>query len=95
MPHRAPAPLCGLTMGLKCGGSDGFTGISANPAIGYISDLLVTLGGKTVLSEFPELTAWSRNWSTGAPLDELRRAIRRPDAGLRCSRAGRCAPASR
>jgi altronate hydrolase len=53
--RRAPAPLSSLTMGLKCGGSDGFSGISANPAIGYTSDLLVTLGGKSVLAEFPEL----------------------------------------
>jgi altronate hydrolase len=53
--RRAPAPLSALTIGLKCGGSDGFSGISANPAIGYTSDLLVTLGGKTVLAEFPEL----------------------------------------
>lgn len=52
---RAPAPLSALTVGLKCGGSDGFSGISANPALGYISDLLVGLGGKTILSEFPEL----------------------------------------
>jgi altronate hydrolase len=53
--QRAPAPLNELTVGLKCGGSDGFSGISANPAIGYVSDLLAALGGKTVLSEFPEL----------------------------------------
>lgn len=53
--RREPAPLSKLTMGLKCGGSDGFSGISANPAIGYTSDLLVTLGGKTILAEFPEL----------------------------------------
>jgi altronate hydrolase len=52
---RAPAPLSALTVGLKCGGSDGFSGISANPAIGYLSDLLVGVGGKTLLSEFPEL----------------------------------------
>ncbi|MBS1804322.1 MAG: altronate dehydratase [Acidobacteria bacterium] len=52
---RAPAPLSALTVGLKCGGSDGFSGISANPALGYISDLLGELGGKSILSEFPEL----------------------------------------
>jgi altronate hydrolase len=40
---------------LECGGSDGFSGISANPALGYTSDLLVALGAKTILSEFPEL----------------------------------------
>ncbi len=53
--RRTTAPLAALTVGLKCGGSDGFSGISANPAIGYLSDLLVGLGGKTLLSEFPEL----------------------------------------
>ncbi|SFO55986.1 altronate hydrolase [Algoriphagus ornithinivorans] len=53
--QRKPAPLSKLTMGLECGGSDGFSGISANPAVGYASDLLVALGGKTMLAEFPEL----------------------------------------
>lgn len=52
---RKPAPLSKLTIGVKCGGSDGFSGISANPAVGYCSDLLVALGGKVLLAEFPEL----------------------------------------
>jgi altronate hydrolase len=52
---RQPTPLSKLCVGLKCGGSDGFSGISANPAIGHTSDLLVALGGRTILSEFPEL----------------------------------------
>jgi altronate hydrolase len=52
---RAPAPLSQLCVGLKCGGSDGFSGISANPAVGYVSDLIAALGGRTILSEFPEL----------------------------------------
>jgi len=52
---RAPAPLAKLCVGLKCGGSDGFSGISANPAIGHTSDLLAALGGRSILSEFPEL----------------------------------------
>jgi len=52
---RKPAPLSKLCIGLECGGSDGFSGISANPAIGYTSDLLVALGGSVILSEFPEL----------------------------------------
>ncbi len=52
---RRPAPLSQLCVGLKCGGSDGFSGISANPAIGHVSDLVVGLGGRTILSEFPEL----------------------------------------
>ena len=53
--ERSPAPLSKLTLGVKCGGSDGFSGISANPAIGYTSDLLVALGGTVLLAEFPEL----------------------------------------
>lgn len=52
---RKPANLSKLVIGLECGGSDGFSGISANPTLGYVSDLLVGLGGATVLSEFPEL----------------------------------------
>ena len=53
--ERSPAPLSKLTIGVKCGGSDGFSGISANPAVGYCADLLVALGGKVLLAEFPEL----------------------------------------
>jgi altronate hydrolase len=53
--QREPAPLSKLCLGLECGGSDGFSGISANPAVGYTSDLLVALGGSVILSEFPEL----------------------------------------
>ncbi|GGG92243.1 dehydratase [Parapedobacter pyrenivorans] len=52
---RQPAPIDQLCLGLECGGSDGFSGISANPALGYASDILVTLGASVVLSEFPEL----------------------------------------
>src|SRR5579872_6200443 len=53
--QRTTAPLSALCVGLKCGGSDGFSGISANPAIGHTADLLAALGGRTILSEFPEL----------------------------------------
>src|SRR5450432_1386828 len=53
--RRTPAALSHLVLGLKCGGSDGFSGISANPAIGHTADLLVGLGGRAILSEFPEL----------------------------------------
>lgn len=52
---RTPAPLSKLIIGLECGGSDGFSGISANPTLGYVSDLVVGLGGAAILSEFPEL----------------------------------------
>jgi len=60
---RQPAPLSKLCIGLECGGSDGFSGISANPAIGYTSDLLVALGGTVILSEFPELCGVEQNLS--------------------------------
>lgn len=52
---RKPAPLSALRIGVKCGGSDGFSGISANPAIGHTADLLVGLGGTVMIAEFPEL----------------------------------------
>ncbi|MFM1877270.1 MAG: hypothetical protein RLZZ241_136 [Bacteroidota bacterium] len=52
---RTPAPLSKLKIGLECGGSDGFSGISANPTLGAVSDLIVALNGSTVLAEFPEL----------------------------------------
>src|SRR6202041_1733040 len=52
---RKPAPLSKLTVALKCGGSDGFSGISAHPALGHGSDLLAALGAKSLPAEFPEL----------------------------------------
>jgi altronate hydrolase len=52
---RRPAPLSKLSIGLQCGGSDGFSGLSANPAIGHVSDIVSALGGIGILSEFPEL----------------------------------------
>ena len=52
---RKPTPLSKLKVGLECGGSDGFSGISANPTLGAVSDLLAALNGIAVLSEFPEL----------------------------------------
>jgi altronate hydrolase len=53
--ERRPSTLDKLVVGVECGGSDGFSGISANPAVGYAADLIAALGGKVVLSEFPEL----------------------------------------
>lgn len=53
--RRQPAPISKLCIGVKCGGSDGFSGISANPAVGYTADLLVASGGQVLLAEFPEL----------------------------------------
>ncbi len=52
---RTEVPLNELKVGLKCGGSDGFSGISANPLLGAFSDFLVAQGGSTVLTEVPEM----------------------------------------
>ncbi len=52
---RTQVPLSLLRIGLKCGGSDGFSGITANPLLGAFSDFLVAAGGTTVLTEVPEM----------------------------------------
>jgi altronate dehydratase len=52
---RAPAPISHLVLGMQCGGSDGYSGITANPALGAASDLLVRHGATTILSETPEI----------------------------------------
>lgn len=53
--ERTDIPLSELRVGLKCGGSDGFSGITANPLLGMFSDFLVAQGGTTVLTEVPEM----------------------------------------
>jgi altronate hydrolase len=53
--RRVPAPVSQLVLGLNCGGSDGYSGITANPALGVASDLLVAAGGTSVLAETPEV----------------------------------------
>jgi len=53
--HRSPTPLSKLRIGLKCGGSDGFSGITANPLLGVLNDYVVSLGGTSVLTEVPEM----------------------------------------
>ncbi|MFY0617729.1 UxaA family hydrolase [Shimia sp.] len=52
---RGPAPISEITVGMQCGGSDGYSGITANPALGFASDLLVRHGGTTILSETSEI----------------------------------------
>lgn len=52
---REPVPLSELNVGLKCGGSDGFSGITANPLLGAFSDFLIGQGGSTILTEVPEM----------------------------------------
>jgi altronate dehydratase len=70
--ERRPAPVSKLIVGLQCGGSDGYSGITANPALGHASDLLVRMGGTTILSETPEIY--------GAEHLLTRRAVR-PEVG--------------
>jgi altronate hydrolase len=70
--EREEASLSHLCLGLECGGSDGFSGITANPALGHTSDMIVQLGGTTVLSEFPELC--------GAEQELINRCIKKEDA---------------
>ena len=52
---RRPIPVSKLRVGLKCGGSDGYSGITANPLVGRVSDKLVAMGASTVLTEVPEM----------------------------------------
>ncbi|GAA1737708.1 altronate dehydratase family protein [Isoptericola hypogeus] len=67
--RREEAPASELVLGLNCGGSDGFSGITANPALGHASDLLVAQGGTSILAETPEVF--------GAEHLLLRRAVSR------------------
>lgn len=53
--RREAAPVCELVVGMKCGGSDGLSGITANPAVGRFSDMLCARGGSTILTEVPEM----------------------------------------
>ena len=53
--ERVPCPVSDLVVGLKCGGSDGFSGITANPVIGGLSDRMASLGGSSILTEVPEM----------------------------------------
>lgn len=52
---RQPVPVSALRVGLKCGGSDGYSGITANPLVGRFSDKLISMGGSCVLTEVPEM----------------------------------------
>lgn len=53
--RRVPCPVSDLVVGLKCGGSDGFSGLTANPLVGYIADAVADAGGTPVLTEIPEI----------------------------------------
>ncbi len=78
--RREPCPASELTVALQCGGSDGYSGVSANPALGVASDLLVAQGGTVILSETPEtygaehlLTRRARSREVGEKLVALMR----------------------
>ncbi|WP_457808900.1 UxaA family hydrolase [Kushneria sp. EE4] len=68
---RQPAPVSKLVLGVECGGSDGFSGISANPLVGGVMDRLVALGGSGILSEFPELCGVEHELAARCTSDEL------------------------
>ena len=70
--ERKPESLSNLNIGLECGGSDGFSGISANPVLGYVSDMMAALEASVVLSEFPELS--------GVEQDIVNRCVKPKDA---------------
>ena len=72
---REPVPLTHLMIGMQCGGSDGFSGITANPALGYASDLLVAHGGTTILSETPEIYGAEHLLTRRAVSAEVRDAL--------------------
>lgn len=69
--ERKPAPISALRLGVKCGGSDGFSGISANPALGHAADLLVACGGSVLLAEFPELNGVEQELADRCETPEL------------------------
>lgn len=53
--QREPIPVSDLVIGMKCGGSDGLSGVTANPTVGVFSDMMIARGGSTVLTEVPEM----------------------------------------
>ena len=67
---RTPQPMSKILLGTNCGGSDAFSGISANPSLGYASDLLVRSGGTSVLAEIPECMG-AEHLLTRRAIDEL------------------------
>ena len=68
---RVPCPASKLVVGLKCGGSDGFSGITANPVVGGLSDRMAVLGGSTILTEVPEMFGAETILMSRCPTEEL------------------------
>ena len=74
--ERRPLPAAKLTLGLECGGSDGYSGVSANPALGKAADLLVAHGGTAILSETPEIYGAEHLLLSRAVSDEVADSLR-------------------
>lgn len=72
---RQPMPVAGLVLGLECGGSDALSGITANPALGVASDLLIAAGGTSILAETPELIGAEHLLAARAVSPELARRV--------------------
>lgn len=68
---REPIPISRLKIGLKCGGSDGFSGITANPLVGSFSDNLIKFGGRCVMTEVPEMFGAEHLLMQRCPTEEL------------------------
>ena len=85
--ERQPCPVTDLMLALECGGSDGWSGITANPALGVASDLLVAAGGTALLGETPELTGaehlMKRPGADAEAVDKLFAAIAAFEAEVR------------
>ena len=74
--HREPVPVNHLVLGLECGGSDGYSGLTANPALGVAADLLVAQGGTAVLGETPEIFGAEHLLMRRAVSDDVAKALR-------------------
>ncbi|MBT0957167.1 altronate dehydratase [Alphaproteobacteria bacterium KMM 3653] len=72
---RAPAPVRELVLGMQCGGSDGYSGFTANPALGVASDLLVQHGGTSILSETSEIYGAEHLLTSRAVTEEIGQAL--------------------
>ncbi|MFB9475738.1 UxaA family hydrolase [Nonomuraea salmonea] len=72
---RTPVPASHLVLGLKCGGSDGYSGITANPALGVAADLLIAQGGTAILAETPEIYGAERLLAARAVDEKVARAL--------------------
>jgi altronate hydrolase len=73
--EREPCPLSSLTVGLKCGGSDGLSGITANPLVGYVADRVSEAGGTPILTEIPEVFGAEHLLMERATSEEVFRGI--------------------